>query len=80
LKHLTDMLHIFRSKNQYYVKTVAPNGRTLCISEGFKRKASAINNIRAQMVIFGGDGVFVIDEGVKYFLKRTEKILINNGK
>lgn len=40
---------IFKSSdnNQYYFRLLASNGRIICQSEGYTRKASALNGIKA---------------------------------
>ena len=61
------MLHIVKNKaGKFEVKGVGKNGKLVSGSEGqaFSRKAGAYTNIRAQMAIFGGNGVRVQDDTV----------------
>lgn len=47
------MIKIFKGKDgQWYVHHTSQNGKILCVSEGFKTRASAVKNIRAMLKIY----------------------------
>lgn len=68
MAHNQGHVEIKRSGDQLVIRTVAENGEILSVSERLTDPENALKNIKAQLNLFGGTSILVVDGSNSFYL------------